>query len=96
MSDPALIEAAARALFASEMPGSDWEVFPGLHDKYRSNARTIERLAETILTAATPLIRAAALEEAARIFEADSRHLFDGQGIAAAIRALAGRPADPT
>lgn len=65
--DPAIIEAAARALFASEMPGSEWEVFPGLHDKYRSNARTIERLAEVILAAATPLIRAQALEEAAKV-----------------------------
>jgi hypothetical protein len=42
-----IIEAAARALFASEMPGSDWRVFPGLHDKFRARARAI-----------VPLIRA--------------------------------------
>ena len=90
MSD---VEAAARALFAAEMPGSDWNVFPSLHDKFRSKAATIERLAETILTAATPLIRAQAFEEAAQV--ADDHHKApyagpegDAYWIAAKIRAL--------
>jgi len=85
MSDPAIIEAAARALFASEMPGSDWRVFPGLHDKFRARARAV-----------TPLIRAQAIEDAAKVVEdceMNSNEEVDAQlQIIAAIRALKEQP----
>lgn len=46
--------------------------------------------ARKVMALAAQDIRAAALEEAAKIFDEDSRHLFDGQGIADTIRALKG------
>jgi len=47
-NNTAIIEAAARALFAAEMPGSDWEVFPGLHDKFRACARAVLAAARAV------------------------------------------------
>jgi hypothetical protein len=61
----------------------------------RDNFKTISTI-EVILAAVTPLIRTAALEEAAKIFDEDSYHLFDGQGIAAAIRALISSSPSPS
>jgi hypothetical protein len=87
MSD-AIIEAAARALFASEMPDSDWEVFPGLHDKFRACARAV-------LAAVTPLIRAEAFEDAAKVAERFNDYGWGGtvgENIAAAIRSLKDQP----
>jgi phosphoribosyl 1,2-cyclic phosphodiesterase len=73
-----IIEAAARALFASEMPGSDWEVFPGLHDKFLARARAV-----------TLLVRNATLEEAAHVAE---NHAWGSYQVAAAIRTLKEQP----
>jgi len=85
MSDPAIIEAAEKAL----------QDFPHEHiiaDDY-------SYMAEALIAAVTPLIRAAALEEAAKVAEE-----YDGRGIdedhaaltcdeiAAAIRALKEQP----
>jgi len=78
--DPAIIEAAARALFASEMPGADWRVLPGLHDKFRARARAV-----------TPLIEAAALERAAKVA---MDHPNGSYEVAIAIRALKEQPAE--
>jgi hypothetical protein len=87
MSDPALIpdpiiEAAARALLKH-----------GAWDPYYS-----EQMAVAVLAAVTPLICAAALEEAAKVAES---HYYAPQAftlisteIAAAIRAL--KPASPS
>jgi hypothetical protein len=87
MTSPTIIEAAEKAL----------QDFPHEHiiaDDY-------SYMAEALIAAVTPLIRAAALEEAAAA--AETRDLGDNsaqdglaQEIAVAIRALAGRPADPT
>jgi hypothetical protein len=84
MTDPAIIEAAARAL----QNGTDYVIGD-------DNAREFTRI---ILTTATPLIRAAALEEAAKEAEVFSRHeireamsIVAGR-IAAAIRAIKERP----
>jgi hypothetical protein len=100
MSD--ILEAAARIVFdRDDLSGWDrraegateWAVEVERED-YRATARAV-------LAAVAPLIRAAALEEAAAA--AETRDLGDNsaqdglaQEIAAAIRALAGRPADPT
>jgi hypothetical protein len=82
VTDPAIIEAAARAIYNN---GLEWHDCPD--EWYRE-------MLSVVLAAVTPLIRADALEEAARAFE------FDGDGhdahsyrwtageIAAAIRAL--------
>ena len=82
VTDPAIIEAAARAIYDN---GLEWHDCPD--EWYRE-------MLSVVLAAVTPLIRAAALEKAARAFE------FDGDGhdshpcrftteeIAAAIRAL--------
>ena len=94
-TDQAIIEAAARALQT------------GTHAVYSDdNAR---EFASAMLAAVAPLIRAAALEEAAKVAEdEDGEYSWAGEHrnmamlqrhgyeIAAAIRALADLPADPT
>jgi hypothetical protein len=83
-SDPAIIEAAVRAL----------KVARPLFYKYET-----AHLAKTIVAAVTPLIRAAALEEAAltieeRLLLMDDyrRDLFTVRDGAAAVRALKEQP----
>jgi hypothetical protein len=74
MTDPAIIEAAARALSADDGL-SFWEP-DELHD-----------LARAVLAAVTPLIEAAALERAAQMVESDF-YYASRREIIAAIRAL--------
>jgi hypothetical protein len=79
----AIIEAAARALFSAACPHK-WDLRPELHEKYRIMA-----------CAVTPLIRAAALEEAARVVEGEpfcSTSEWLNNQIAARIRALKKQP----
>jgi hypothetical protein len=91
MSDKTIIEAAARALGETE----------DLLDVRCGDDEDAQKIVHAILAAVAPLIRAAALEEAAAA--AETRDLGDhsaqdvlAQEIAVAIRALAGHPADPT
>jgi len=73
VTDPAIIEAAARAMCRdTKIPEARWHVFIGP--------------VEPILAAVTPLIEAAALERAAKVAE-DPRAGYDFD-IAATIRAL--------
>jgi hypothetical protein len=76
VTDPAIIEAAARAMCRdTKIPEARWHVFIGPVDP--------------ILAAVTPLIEAAALEKAAKFVEGWERYEFEDCGnIAAAIRAL--------
>jgi hypothetical protein len=75
MTNPAIIEAAEVALDLNVEDISTWE---------------IERTALAVLAAVTPLIRAAALEEAAVVAEKDVYP--SNWAIAAAIRALKEQP----
>jgi hypothetical protein len=77
VTDPAILEAAARAL--RELRVSE-----------------AEYAAVFVLDIVTPLIRAAALEEAAVIAESEIWQPFVRDKIAARIRALAAHPADAT
>jgi len=78
MSDPAIIEAAARALQN------------GTHAVYSyDNALEFARI---MLKAVRPLIRAAALEEAAQRIEADEEDYLMRMYVAAAIRTLKEQP----
>jgi len=88
MSNP-VIEAAVQALAVDDF------------EDVTTPAEEFRRVAHRVLAAVTPLIRAQVLEEAA--VAAETRDLGDNsaqdglaQEIAVAIRALAGRPADPT
>jgi hypothetical protein len=95
-TDPAIIEAAARALMniceadlvetlggPNDVPLTWEEADERLRDHYRQRA-------PANLAAFTPLIRAAALEEAAKVVETKqfSHHRAVTPHIAAAIRAL--------
>ena len=86
MSDQATIEAAARAIYDFDHHPMPWS------NAKEEKRRDYRDLASIVLDAATPLIRAAALEEAAKA--AETRDLGDrspqdglAQEIAAAIRA---------
>jgi len=80
MTDPALIEAAARAMMSAEEWSSFWD----------------ENDAKRLVAAAAPLIEAAALERAAKVAENYRiSHFTDRDGrdeLAAAIRALKEQP----
>jgi len=98
MTDPAIIEAAARAL----------------RDNLGTRVFEAEHAAKIVLAAVTPLIRAAALEEAAKVADAEAqeyaahsqlkaegkqeealiyaRYTIMAKTIAAAIRALKEQP----
>ena len=82
MSDPAIIEAAARALrdaVSDDGPVRGWQDY--------------SRVATAVLAAVTPMIEAAALERAAKVAEEHHKQPDPGSGtdaywIAAKIRAL--------
>jgi hypothetical protein len=86
-----IIEAAARALRETE----------DLLDVRCGDDDDAQKIVHAILTAVTPLIRADALEKAARAFEPDddghdSHHChFTAEEIAAVIRSLKERPPSP-
>ena len=80
MTDPAIIEAAARQALL-EAYG------------YPMAPEHADRISHAVLAAVTPLIRAAALEEAAQLAEDDVLTLVNKHKIAAAIRALKEKPA---
>jgi hypothetical protein len=85
-----IIEAAARAIY-------DFDHYPMPWSSETEEKRGDYReLAATVLTAVAPLIRAQALEEAAQRIEADEEDYLMRMYVAAAVRTLAGRPADPT
>ena len=79
----AIIEAAARAMCIREFPGK-WDIISNeSREWYRD-------LARSSIAAVTPLIRAAALEEAAKVAEREEMWL--GDQIATDIRALKEQP----
>jgi hypothetical protein len=85
MTDPAIIEAAARALedrWNNNRPTGGTYPFP---------LSTGEAL-QAIVAAVTPLIRAAALEQAAVIIENDDGYSSSTAELAAHIRALKEQP----
>jgi hypothetical protein len=97
MSDPHIIDVVALALSIDDTSG-----LSRAPEYYRDFSRRL-------IAAVTPLIRADALEEAAKVADdEDGQFSYAGEHrnmamlqqccreIAAAIRALAGRPADPT
>jgi hypothetical protein len=77
MTDPAIIEAAARAVCSKTYTSSEgWYAYTDV--------------AEAVLAAVTPLIRAAALERAAKMAE---EHVYlSNRTVAAEIRALKEQP----
>jgi len=85
-SDPAIIEAAARVL---ESLDDDSCGLDDCADWYQDKLR---QQAEAILAAVTPLIRAAALEEAAVVAEDEDGWPRTTAEIAAAIRAIKEQP----
>ena len=94
MSDPALIheaiiEAAARALYAHDTRDDD--AWKGRTWGFETKSEDYFNLATTVLAAVTPLIRAEALEEAAQVAE---NHSWGSPPIGTAIRAL--KPASPS
>jgi hypothetical protein len=84
MTDPAIIEAAARALRDSHCEDNGSPVWGEYCD-----------MARAVLAAVTPLIEAAALERAAKVADSrpDSLMKIEAREIAAAIRALIQPPA---
>jgi len=84
-NDDPLIEAAARAL------EDRWNNNRPTGGSYPFPISTGEAL-QAIVTAVAPLIRAAALEEAAKVAEDDVLTLVNKHKIAAAIRALKEQP----
>jgi hypothetical protein len=87
VTDSAIIEAAARALHDDE------NIY-----LWVDSAAHYRNIASTVLMVAYPLIRAAALEEAAKVAEENryfgliSEKVITGPEIAAAIRALKEQP----
>jgi hypothetical protein len=77
-TDPAIIEAAARAMSDEDAAGMDpwW---------YRN-------LAQSALAAVTPMIEAAALERAAKAIETEEEDYLMRGEVVAAIRALKEQP----
>jgi hypothetical protein len=90
-----VIEAAARALYDFDSYPMPWG------DEIEEKRNDYRELATTVLAAVTPLIRAAALEEAARAFEPDEdghdahSYRWTAEEIAAAIRSLKEQPPSP-
>ena len=93
MTNPAIIEAAARVLFERDMPGSWDHIEDYKHWTAEDERDEYRETAAAVLAAVTPLIEAAALERAAKSFEdeeeldADSAWLSRRE-IAASLRAL--------
>lgn len=84
--DPAIVEAVARALLTHPLGETD---DPEMRESFQA-------LAEHVVTAAAPLIEAAALEKAAKVADDHRSWLGEetthGMRIAAAIRAMKEQP----
>jgi len=100
MSDPAILEAAARAAKLlprlEQIAGHDWRISFLAHtsDTAHEAAQLIRELLKIHIPPDfyTPLIRAEALEEAALRIEADEEDYLVRNEVAAAIRALKEQP----
>jgi hypothetical protein len=85
MTDDHILEAAARNMCSRDFPAK-WDFISKESREWYCD------LARNSLAAATPLIRAAALEEAAQRIEADEEDYLMRNYVAAAIRTLMDRP----
>ena len=90
--DDARKEEEIAASFGREMAIIEAAALALLNAYYPMSRRTAELIAGIILPAVTPLIRAAALEEAAQRIEADEEDYLVRNEVAAALRALKEQP----
>jgi hypothetical protein len=85
-SKPTIIEAAARAIYDFDHHPMQWS------NAKEEKRRDYRDLAAIVLATVTPLIRAAALEEAVQRIEADDEDYLMRMYVAAAIRTLKEQP----